>query len=170
MLIDLKKVLKASLLISVIGIALVILSVIIRLVATIVTGPEADILTLASAAYSYLMIPIFFLLFFWAGIRAVKKYKLDAVGAGATSAFAFFFVGIIHLVLETLISFLFVGGVIGGGGFIPAEATLAAIVFGESAAGGVGLGLSTVCGFGLIAGGTLINFAVGGFGGLFAQR
>lgn len=166
---DVKKILGASLLIVAIGVALVVVSMILELLSLMTTGSTEEIISLIGTAYAFLLIPIFFGLYFWGGMRAVRKFELDAVSAGGVSAFSHVVTGLIHLALGTLLNILVVSRVVGGMGFGSAEAALAAALFGD-AAGAMGIGLSAVCGFGIIIFGAMMNFVVGGVGALFILR
>ncbi|MBU0533133.1 hypothetical protein KKB44_06590 [Candidatus Micrarchaeota archaeon] len=169
MALNIKNILRSSLLIIIIGLVLVISSLILRLLPVVLTTLDVNLLSTISMTYSFILFAIFFLLYFWAGIRAVKSYRLDTVGAGLVSAFSFFVTGIFHLLLETVLGLLFASHVIAGT-FVSGGATIATAVFGDAAIGGVGIGLASVCGLGILALGTLMNFAIGGFGALFEQR
>lgn len=170
MAVDFKKVLKASVLIIAIGVALVISAIILKLVSTLITGSEAATVSLISTAYSFLLWPVFFVLYLWAGMRATRKFRLDAVGAGATSAIAFMLVGFTRLLLEIVLSLLFVSRVLGGTSYISDESVLAATIFGETATKGMGILLAALCGVGAILIGGLVNFVIGGLGSIIVQR
>jgi len=164
-------VLKASVLAICIGIVLVIISIILKLIPALIIGSEfVDIITLISAAYEFLMLFIFLLLYFWTGMRAVKRFGLDVVGAGGASAVAFVVTGIVNLILSALLGVLMLSHVLPPTGLVSPEAVVVASIFGDAAKGAVGLGLSNLCGIVFLAVGALINFAIGGFGGLFAHR
>ena len=166
---DVKKILRASLIIIAAGAALVVVSMILELLALLITGSAQDILSLISRIYAFLMIPLFLVLYLWAGIRAVKRYNLDAVSAGFVSAFSHVVTGVIHLVLGTILNILVISRVVTGLGFGSAETALAAFFFGDTA-GGVGIALSAICGVGIIFAGAVMNFVIGGFGAIFALR
>ena len=164
---DVKKILRASLFIIAAGAALVVISMILELLALLVTGSLHDPLSLISRIYSFLMVPLFLALYFYAGFRTVRKYGLDAVSAGAVSAFSHIATGLIHLGLGTVLNILVLSRVISGLTFGSAEAALAAFFFGETT-GAMGVGLPVICGIGMIIAGAIINFVIGGFGGLLA--
>lgn len=167
---DIKKVLRASLIFVAVGIILVIISMILELLSLIVTDSNGEIVDFISMAYSFLMIPAFLAMYFVAGMRAVKKHGLDAVGAGLVASLSYVLTSIVHLLFRTLLNILVVSGLIpAGAGFGSAGAVLAAQVFGDMI-GALGLSLSLFCGIGVILIGAMINFVIGGFGGLFAQR
>jgi len=169
MALNMKSILKASLLIIVIGIVFVVLALILRLIPVLLTGPESETVSLVSTVFSFLLIPIYLAVFFWGGYRATKKFKLDAIHAGAVSALAFFVVGIVQLFLEMILGLLFASHVLAGT-FVSGGAALAATVFDATAEGGAGILLSGLCGIAMISIGTLINFVIGGAGSLLAQR
>ncbi len=167
---DIKNILRGSLIFTGVGIILVIMSMVLQLLSLIVTDANGEIVQLIVMGYSLILIPGFFVLYFFAGIRAVKVHGLDAVGAGAVAAFSYFVAGLTHVLLETLLNLLVVSGLIpGGAGFGSAGSIISAQIFGE-VTGTVSVMAPAICGFGLLLIGTLINFVIGGFGGLFAQR
>jgi hypothetical protein len=166
--IDAKKILRASLLLIAISVALVFSIVILRLLPVLVTE-EADMLNLISDVYSGFLYIGFLALFFWGGIRATKKFNLDAIGAGVVCALSYLVAGFTHLLLDMLLGLLFASHVIAGT-FVSSPAVLAGAIFGTAAEGGAGIALSMLCGVGMISLGTLINFVVGGAGSIAAQR
>jgi len=166
---DVKKILRASVLIMAVGAALVVISMILELVSLLVTEPAAHIISFISTVYAFLLIPVFVALYSWAGYRAVKKYDLDVVSAGMVAAFSHIIVGLVNLALGTVLNILVMSRLVGGMGFGTAEATLAAFFFGEAAGAG-GIFLSEICGIGMILAGAAINFVIGGLGGLFSFR
>ncbi len=166
---DIRTVLRASLVIIGAGVALVVISMILKLLPLLIKGSAGEIITLIGSIYEFLMIPAFLALFFWAGMRAVSQFKLDAIGAGAVSAFSYILTGLVHLVLGTLLNIIVMSQVIGGATFGSAETQLASALFGDIM-GAAGIGVSAFCGLGIIVFGAMINFVVGGFGGLFALR
>jgi len=170
MAVNLKTVLKASLLITAIGVALAISAIILKLVATLVTGSEAATVSLISTTYSFFLWPVFFILYLWAGMRATRKFRLDAVGAGATSAVSFMLISFTRLLLEIVLSLLFVSRVLGGTSYISDESVIAANIFGETATKGMGILLAALCGVGVILVGGLVNFVIGGLGSIIVQR
>jgi len=167
---DLKKMALASLLVIGMGLVLVILSVLLRLLSMVITDPAmANVIDMVGMAYTVLLLPVFFLLFFWAGFRAASAYGFDAVGAGIVAAFSYFVCACAHLALNMVLTLVVVAKPLGGSGFGTLESSLAASLFG-SMIGMTGVGLTAVCGAGVIVMGVLMNFVVGGFGGLFALR
>jgi hypothetical protein len=167
---DIKKVLKGSLIFVGLGLILVILSLIFQILTLIITEEHSDVVHIVALVYAFSIIPLFLAMFFLAGVRAVKKHGLDAVGAGLVSAFSYTVVALAHLFFDFLLNLLVVSGLIpGGAGFGSSATVLAGQVFGD-VTGPLGLGAALFCGSGLIAVGALINFVVGGLGGLFAQR
>lgn len=167
---DIKRVLKGSLIFAGLGLVLVILTLILQLLTLIITGEYADYVQIIALVFAFAVIPLYLVMYFIAGIRAVKKHGLDAVGAGFVSAFSYVVAAAAHLFFDFLLNTLIVSGLIpGGAGLGSSSSILAAQVFGDIT-GPFGLGASLLCGFGLIAVGALINFVIGGLGGLFAQR
>jgi hypothetical protein len=167
--VDFRKVLQSSLLIILIAIALVVSSILLRLLPILIEGPEADTVGAIATIYTFILFPVFLVLYFWGGMRATRRFRLDAIGAGIAGSFAFFVTGIVQFLLEMVLALLFASHVLAGT-FVSGAATMAAAVFGQTAAGGTGLALSALCGLGMIVIGTLINFAVAGLGSLVAQR
>lgn len=167
---NMKRVLKGSLIFIGIGIVLVILSMILQLLALLLSEDYGEILQLVVIGFALLQLPIFLAMYFYAGMRAVKVHGLDAVGAGLVAAVAYFVVALVNLFFDLLLNLLVISGVIpANAGFGSAGSVIAAQVFGDIA-GMVGLGASAICGFGLLLTGALINFVIGGCGGLFAQK
>ncbi len=168
--IDIKKIARSSIIFVGVGIILAILSVILQLVTLLITDSNAEIVQLAASVYSVVLIPLFLIMFLVAGYRAVKVHSLDSVGAGLSAAFSYVIIAVTHLFLNFLLSILVLSGLIpGGAGFGSSESVAASALFGD-VVGAFGLGLQLVCGFGLIAIGALINFVIGGIGGILASR
>jgi hypothetical protein len=159
----------ASALIIIIGIVLVILGTILQLLTVVITDSNAAMVELLSSGYSVVMVPVFLALFFWCGMRAARRYNFDAVGAAGVTSFSYVVIAVVNLVLNLLLSVIVVSKGIPSPGFGSAEAALAASMFG-GASGLSGIGLSAVCGVGIVAMGALINFVVGGAGALFSLR
>ncbi|MFH0738144.1 MAG: hypothetical protein V1827_06345 [Candidatus Micrarchaeota archaeon] len=165
--IDTRKVLMASFLIIGIGIVLSIISIILQLLSLTLTEQMGDTISLIASVYLLLMFPVFFVLFFWTGIRAAKSYGFDAVGAGIVAAFSFFVIGLVERLLNLLLAVIVVKGPLDAVGFGSTEMIVASSIFG-GLMGLSGVALSTVCGFGMLIFGTAINFVVGGVGAIFA--
>ena len=164
---DIKKLLFASSLIIAIGIMLIIISLILQLLSLMAGADSATTIDLISTVYAFLLYPILFALYLWAGVRAVRKYGFDAVGAGLVSAIAYFITGIAQLVLGIILSIIVLSRFAGGAGFATPESVLAGAIF-EDVMCMKGVGLSAVCGIGILLFGTVVNFVVGGFGGVLA--
>lgn len=169
MALDYKRLLLASILPMGIGIVLVVLGEILSTLSLLITDSNAATMDTVSTAYSFLMIPIFFALYFWSGMRAVKRYSFDAVGAGSVTALAYFVAGFVNLALNVIIQAVIVSRDIVGSGVGAAESVLAASLFG-GLVGLSGVGLSAFCGIALILFGTMTNFVVGGSGALYALK
>ncbi len=164
---DLKKIVFASALISAIGILLVVVSLIIQLASLLITSDMSTLINQVDTFYSFILYPLMFCVFIWAGYRAVKKYKFDAVGAGYVAAFSYLVVGVFQLCITIILSMVIIGRFAGGNGIATPESVLAGALF-ANANGVAGVGLSAVCGVGILLFGVVINFVVGGLGGLFA--
>ncbi|MFN7990702.1 MAG: hypothetical protein U0R44_00945 [Candidatus Micrarchaeia archaeon] len=166
---DIRRTLLASVLVIGIGVVLVIIGMILQLLSIVVKDGNGAIVETVLTVFSVLSIPLFFLLYLWAGIRAAKRYNFDAVGAATVAALSYLVTAFIQLFLDIILSVVVVSRGVVGSGFGSAEAAVTASVFG-SAVGLSGIGLSAVCGIGIIILGTMINFVIGGFGALFALR
>ncbi|MCI0503837.1 hypothetical protein L0Y65_03940 [Candidatus Micrarchaeota archaeon] len=166
---DFKKMALASFLTIGIGAVLVIVYMIIQLLSLVITDSNNAIIDMVNIAYTILLVPVFFALFFWTGMRAAKNYQFDAVRAGAIAAASFFIIGTIELVLEMVLAAIVVTRPMGAGNIGSPALALASSFFG-GAIGMSGIALSAVCGIGILLLGALINFVVGGFGALFALR
>jgi hypothetical protein len=177
---NLKNMLRASLPLIGIGVVLVVISLVLQVVSLLLVGPR-DITTalpvlgitsipeLASTVASYLMYPAFLILYFWGGRRGVKHYRLDTMGSAVSVAFAYLVTGLLNLVLGLVLSLLVLTNILQTMRYGSVESTLAIAFFGETA-GAMGVALIGLCGVGILAIGTLINFVVGGVGAITAQR
>lgn len=177
---DVKNVLRASLPLVAIGFVLVILSVALQVLSLVLSG-DSDILValpvlgetsvpdLVSTVFTYLMYPVFLAVYFWGGVRGVKRYKLDTLGSAGAAAVAYVATGLLHLLLGILMDLLVINGILHTVRYTSVEATLATALFGETA-GAMGIVLSGVCGIGVLAAGALMTFVVAGVGAIFAQR
>ncbi len=166
---DFKRFLLASALVVIVGVVLVIIGTILQLLGVVITDANASTVQLISSVFAVAEIPLFLILFFWSGMRAAKAFSFDAVGAASVTAFSYAIIAVIQLVLDILLSIIVVSKGIATPGFGSAEAALAASLF-SGASGLSGIGLSAVCGVGVIVIGALINFVIGGAGALFALR
>jgi len=165
---DFKKMLLASTLIVGIGAVLVVISLILQLLSVMIGGDTGQTVDLISTVYAFLLYPMMLALYLWTGIRATKSYGFDAVGAGIVTAFSHLIIGIIQLVMGLLLSLLVMTKGPVGAGFATPESVVAAAVF-EDVMGMKGVGLSAVCGIGILMFGTVVNFVVGGVGSIIAQ-
>ncbi len=166
---DFKKLLVASFLSIAGGLVLAFISIILQLLSLAISDSTGEIIDLASSAYAIVLFPIFLVLFFWTGMRAAKNYQFDLVGAGGVAAFSYFVVGFVERLLNIVLAVVVVSRPLGGTGFGSTEMVLASSLFGGMT-GLSGVALSALCGFGMLAIGSTINFVVGGFGALFALR
>lgn len=164
---DIKRLIFASGLITAVGIVLIIISLILQLLTIMTSGDAAKTISLVSNVYAFMLYPLMFALFLWAGIRAVRKYGFDAVGAGLVAALAHFITGLAQLCLGVLLSIIVLSRFSSSVGFATPESVVAAAIF-EDMMGLKGVGLSAICGIGILMFGTCVNFVVGGFGGLIA--
>lgn len=166
---DFKKLLLASLVIIGIGIVLIIISTILKVLPSVVPDDLKSVSSIINTAFSLLLYPIFFLLYFWSGVRATKNYGFDILGAGYVAAFSYFIVTLVGLVINTLLSLIVLTKPIGNFAFGSVETAFSSILFsGISDFGGVGV--SAVCGVGIALVGALINFVIGGTGGWLVLR
>lgn len=166
---DVKKLFLASALIIGLGIVFVILSTILQLLTNIISGPNLGIIETINTAYSILLYPLFLALYLWCGIRAARKYGFEPVGAGLVTSFSYLIIAVVQLVLDIILTLIFVSSQTTSVGFGSVESAMAAFFFGPTADIS-GVGLSAVCGVGVILFGLIINFVVGGFGAILALR
>jgi len=164
--VDFMKIAKASLLPIVVGLLLVGIYLVLQAVPIFVSDSSTvDTLSTISMVYTYLMIPLYILVYFWAGMRAVKKFGLDAIGAGLTSAFAFLVTGLANVALGVLLNLIVLAQVIKDIDFRSPESVLAASILGDLE-GRSGVAVTAICGVALIVVGALLNFVIGGLGGI----
>ena len=164
---EIRNILGASVLPIIISIVLVIIWVGLEVASFLIDSGLHDTLQLISNIYMYAMFPIYLVIYLWAGARAVRRYRQDAIGAGIVSAFSYIVSGIFHLIITSIIGLMVVKQFVDIPGFHSTESTLAASLVGD-VAGTSGVGISFLCGAGIIIMGALANFVVGSFGGLFA--
>jgi hypothetical protein len=164
---EIKKLIFASGLVTAISIVLIVISLILQLLLLIAPSDTSSTIDLANTIYAFLLYPLMFSLYLWAGVRAVRKYNFDAIGAGMVAAFSYFLSGLAQLALSIVLSIIVLSRFSGSGGFSTPESVLAGAIF-EDVMGMKGVGLSAICGIGILLFGTVINFVVGGFGGIFA--
>ena len=164
--IDMRKVMLASFLTIGIGIVLSIFSIILELLSLILTEDIGNYVDIAYSLYLLLMFPVFLGLFLWTGLRAVKSFNFDVVGAGYITAFCFFTIGLVEQILHMILAIIVVKGPLDAVGFGSTEMVVASSIFG-GLMGLSGVALSSVCGFGMLIFGSMVNFVVGGFGALF---
>ncbi len=164
---DLKKIVFASALISAVGILLVVISLILQLASLLITSETTHLINQIDTIYEFMLYPLMFCLFFWAGYRAVKKYKFDAIGAGFVAAFSCFVIGAFQLCVVIVLSIVIISRFASGTAFATPESVLAGALF-PNTTDMAGVGISSICGVGILVYGMVINFVVGGLGGLFA--
>jgi len=162
---DIRNILGASMLPIIISVLLVIGYVVLEVVSFVADQSLQGAISLLTSIYLYAMFPIYFVVFLWAGARSVRKYRLDAIGAGMVSAFSYFVAATFNLIVTSLIGLLVIKQYIDIPGFRSTESTLAASLIGD-VAGTSGVGISFLCGAGMIFMGMLANFVIGSFGGL----
>jgi hypothetical protein len=177
---DIRNMLRASMPLIMMGIVLVLVSFALQVASLLLTGPKDIVMVLpvlgatsvpelASTAFSYLLYPIFFVVYLWGGIRGIKRYRLDTTGSALAVALSYVVAGFLNLALGVLISLLVINDIIHTLRFGTLESTLATVVFGETA-GAMGIAFTGLCGVGILAIGALMNFVVGGVGAIIAQR
>lgn len=157
---DLKKILEASRIAMVIGIALVALDFVLQTVSVFVIN---DVLAMIRGAYVFILLPAFFVLYAWAGYMAEKKHGMGLVGSGLVAASAYLVTSIVSFIL-TMIGIMLLWGKVGLSSPNPAGGA----VFGAAMAGATGL-MATVCMAGVIAIGVVVNFVVGAGGAAIAD-
>src|SRR5512135_2031112 len=126
---DYRRFILSSALVIIIGIVLVILNLILQLLSVVITDSNAATIEFISMVYSVAMIPVFFVLFFWSGMRAARRYNFDAVGAAGVASFSYVVIGLVQLVLNLLLSVIVVSKGIAAPGLGSAEAALVATLF-----------------------------------------
>jgi hypothetical protein len=157
---DMKKILEASKQAIVIGIVLVVINFIFQLLGVFLRNGTIDMI---GGAYSTLTLVLFFGLYAWAGMNAVKKHGMDLVGAGTVGAFAYLVTAVVSYVLN-MIFLLLVWGRIGMTSPEPA----AAAAFSATMAGFTGA-MATVVSLAIVLCGIVVNFVVGAGGGAIAN-
>lgn len=174
-----RKVVVASLIVILLGVGLTvveaILPIIISLVLSLLNFTEVldqymvHIFLLVKLVFAVL----YFLLFFWSGIRAVKTYGLDIPMAGLVSALSAGMVAIFSTVLALAMQFGLINVIVSAlSGIVDSGDIETALLVG---AGGVlmfGAGVLATIFFGLMGLllNMLLNFIVGALGGLFASK
>ncbi|MBU0591907.1 hypothetical protein KKF81_04055 [Candidatus Micrarchaeota archaeon] len=179
---NIKGILRASFLAIGLGICVIIISMILQLLVIVasdsigqtyfsveITESIVNNVRFINTIFGILVFPLFLVLYFWTGMRAVKKYGLDAIGGASAAAFAYVVSGFGQLMLATVLNLVIMTKVIGGMAFGSTEAIIAANLF-DDVSGMTGLGISAICGIGLILLGAMVVFVIGGIGGLFAAR
>ena len=86
--VDVRRILSASYLTIGIGIVLAIISVIFQLLSVVLTEGVGDIVDVINGLYLLILYPVFLGLFFWTGMRAVRNFRFDLIGAGYITAFS----------------------------------------------------------------------------------
>ncbi|MDD5340555.1 MAG: hypothetical protein PHV13_04895 [Candidatus ainarchaeum sp.] len=156
------RILEASKEVMTIGIALVALDFVLR-AANFLLPSMAGILGWIMNAYALILLVAFFCLYAWAGMRAVRLYKMDLVGAGLVAATAYLVTSIVNYILGMLGLLLLWGRV----GLTSADPLSGA------AFGGLMLGVTGILDTGItvfvILIGLVMNFVVGAGGGAIAN-
>ncbi|MBI5227785.1 hypothetical protein HY988_04320 [Candidatus Micrarchaeota archaeon] len=165
---EFKKIARCALPIIAIGILLVIIYIILQTIPNFLSASKGTV-KLVVTIYSYAMIPLLGLLYFWAGRRAVRKFNLDELGGGLSAAFAAIVIGFVQLVLEAILSFLIVGRIILATDFRPASSILASMFLGD-VVGSSGIGLSALCGLGVIFFSAVVCFIIGVIGAAVSRH
>lgn len=162
---DIRNIFGASMLPIIISVLLVIGFVVLEVLSFVVDQSLIGTVSLLTSIYLYAMFPVHFVVFLWAGARSVRKYRLDAIGAGMVASFTYFVAATFNLLVTSLIGLLVIKEYVDIPGFRSTESTLAASLIGD-VAGTSGVGISFLCGAGMIIMGMLANFVIGSFGGL----
>jgi len=159
---DMRYVGKASTLVIIIGVILVILSTVTSFLPTLIEDAAlADTLDLVDTVVTYLALVLFLGLYAFAALRAVRKFGLDVMGAGMVSAMSYAVVGVFHLLINMVVELLIVNKAITIDGFRTAESALAASLLGDIAPDSGGVLIASLCGVGIIAVGFMMNFIIG---------
>jgi len=150
----------ASVLIIAIGCVLVLISISMVLGMVLLDPAFETMLTI----YNLALYPIFFLLYIFAGNRAVGSYALDPARAGVVSSFSYVVISLFHNVLG--IGLL----AIGLSNFTDTSEFADAMAIGDARGFGFLIGIGLVCMVATIVIGAVINFVIGAIGGLIGQN
>jgi hypothetical protein len=156
------RVLEASKEVMTIGIALVALDFLLRLANFFLTS-FGNIFGWIMNAYALILLVAFFCLYAWAGMRAVRLYKMDLVGAGMVAATAYLVTSIVNYILGML-GLLLLWGKVG----LTSPDPLSGAAFGGLMLGVTGI-LDTGITVFVILIGIVMNFVVGAGGGAIAN-
>jgi len=167
MALEMKKVFFASVLITALGMMFVVASLVLQMLPLVLEPEVGATISLLSTIYLFLLYPLFFVLYFWAGMRGAKRYGLDAINSGIVTAFSSFIVGAFELIAITIITAVVLAKGTGAVGFQTPEIVVTNVVFGDIM-GYRGIGLSALCGLGLVLLNSAINFVIGGLGAILA--
>ncbi len=165
---DFKKIARCALPVIAIGMLLVIIYIILQTLPSFLSGPN-DLIKTIITVYSYAMLPIFFLLYFWAGIRGMRRYGLDEISCGLVAAFSAVLIGLVQLVLEAILTLLIVSRIVTVTDFRPASAVFSSVFLGNTS-GVPGVGITTICGLGIIALSAIVCFLIGVLGAIATKR
>lgn len=165
---DFSKVIPSSKLIIIIGIGMLVVLDLLGLVSYLLPTSVTSLYSLFLLVIGLLVCIPFFLLYLYAGFRAVYKYGMDPLSAGIVSAFSHFVIGIVGIILALLLSLVGFGKI----------ALSSSPLYGSGSAG-VGalfgliyLGAEIIvltCMIGVLICGLIINFIIGIIGGFFGK-
>lgn len=156
-----------------IGFGLVLLSFVLGLIPALVQGipqisaPVAIVFGLLLIGYGLLQLPIFALLFFWAGMRGVSKYGLSRGGGGLVAVFSYVVIAVIHLVFSIITNLIGVGSTAVGSALGQGQGDQMATALMGGVLGGVS---AVICTAGILLVGVVMNFVIGYLGGWFGSR
>ncbi len=177
--ITLKKGVIASLPVIFIGIGLTLLEALLPIVLSVIfslldlTEIIGNYVIHLFLALKIIFAVLFFLLFFGAGYRAVRKYGLSIPMAGGVSAFSAGAVAVFSTILALAMQFGLIA-IIGSAlsGFVDRGEIDTAMLIGAGGLAMVGAGLIATVFFGIVGFflNILLNFIVGALGGLFSTR
>ena len=165
---DFRKIVDASKLIIGFGIALVILSFVLSVVLTIVLSSFLKEIGVVIVILNMVIVALLFLgLYFWAGMRAVKNYGLDPIGAGVVAAFSYLMVAAVHFVIDLILRLILSGWIAGiglGGEYASEFLAIGGLI------GLMNITISVLWTVLAVPLGVVINLFVGILGGWYAER
>lgn len=164
MALNLAKIIQASLKTIVLGSVLVLVFVLLVLLGYFL-GPtdEGHIVSLGTSVFWVLLLPTFFILFFWTGYNGSRRFRLTAVEAGTASAVAYLAIGALNFVLRTILIILSISDVLKYQ-LSPSFFNMGGL-FGDLAMIGISL-----CAIVQLMLGVCVNFVIGMCGGILSEN
>ena len=165
---DNKKIIASSTVSIGIGILLVLISTLVHIIPSYISSDAAKVASTIVTVFDYVIIIAFIALYIWTGMRAARRYRSDSMECGVIAAFSHTIVGIVSLIINVLVGILALANILNASGLKSNEAVVSGVVFG-GVVGAMGIGVSVICGIGLIVLGALLNFMIGALGGYFGR-